>query len=154
MNWTLIKAVLRARRNGLFYLVAVTGPTHFVCLADKCAKCCKTIGIPVVTLLEAEKIICEKIVKDKDAMFLESKDGVCCMLKDGLCSIYPDRPKGCREYPWYNIDGRLYYDAGCPGIGHDKDECPRIDDIQPFENFFPNIPNFVFRLIRRICTKR
>lgn len=153
MNWTLIKAVLRARRNGLLHLVPVTGPTCFVCLADKCAKCCGIMGTPVVTQLEAEKISCDRIVKDKDAMFLGSKDGVCCMLKDGLCSIHADRPMGCREYPWYNIDGRLYYDAGCPGIGHDKDECPCVDDIEPFENFFPNTPKLVFRLIKKICVE-
>ena len=84
---------------------------------------------------------------------MKSNKSTCCLLKDGLCSIYPDRPKGCREYPWYNIEGRLYYDAGCPGIMHNKDECPDVNDIQPFENFFPDMPKLLFGLIRKTCVK-
>ena len=153
MNWMLIKAVIKAKRNGLLRLVPVTGPTIFTCLEAKCAKCCRTIGTPVVTAKEAEKINRDSLNRYEEAMFINSNKSVCSMLKDGLCSIYPNRPKGCREYPWYNIKGRLYYDEGCPGIEHDRDECPSVDDIQPFENFFPGIPKFVFWLIKRICVK-
>jgi Fe-S-cluster containining protein len=153
VNWILIKAVFKARRKGLFHLVPVTGPTNFTCLAADCAKCCRVIGTPVVTTQEAEKINREWLVRDKNAMFVKSNKSTCCLLKDSLCSIHPDRPKGCREYPWYNIEGRLYFDAGCPGVKHDKNEHPDLDDIQPFENFFPGMPKLVFCLIRKICVK-
>lgn len=153
MNWTLIMAIIRAKRKGLLRLTEVTEPVNFICLADKCAKCCKTIGSPVVTPHEAEKIDPGSIVKDKKGMFIRSKNGVCCMLEKGLCSIYPVRPSGCREYPWYNIDGKLYYDSGCPGMGYQTNDHPEIDQIQPFENFFPDMPKFAVRIIKKACVK-
>ena len=154
MNLTLIKAIIKARRNGLLRLVPATDPTRLDCLADKCAKCCKTLGSPVVTPQEAEKIGYQSIVRDKQGMFVKSKNSICCLLKDGLCSIYADRPRGCREYPWYNIDGKLYYDSGCLGIKHDRDEHPDVDDIQPFENFFPLTSSPLLWLIKKICVKK
>jgi len=153
VNWILIKAVLKARRKGLLRLEPVTGPTHFICLAAECARCCRVLGTPVVTPQDAEKINSEWFVRDKNAMFLKSNKSTCCLLKDGLCSIHHDRPKGCREYPWYNIGGRLYCDVGCPGVKHDKDSRPDVNDIQPFENFFPGMPKLIFWLIRKICAK-
>ena len=154
MNWTLIKAVIKARRNGLLHLVPAAEPTYLDCLADKCALCCKTLGSPVVTKAEAEKIDPAVIEKEKQRMFIKSKRSICCLLDEGLCSIYADRPRGCREYPWYNVDGRLYYDAGCPGIKHDRDERTKADGIQPFENFFPPTPKLIISLIKSICTKK
>jgi len=153
MNWIAIKAVIKARRDGLLRLVAATQPRRLDCLADKCAKCCR-IGGPVVTPQEAERIGHQWIVKDKCGMFVKSQDHVCCLLKEGLCTLYSERPSGCREYPWYNIDGQLYYDFGCPGIKHDKDERPDINDIQPFENFFPGTPKLILWLIKKICIKK
>ncbi|MHC4157510.1 MAG: YkgJ family cysteine cluster protein [Planctomycetota bacterium] len=150
----MIRAVVKARRNGLLRLEPATGPTRFYCLTNKCAKCCNTLGSPVVTPAEAEKIGYQSIQKGKHGMFVKSQDSVCCLFRDGLCSIYSDRPSGCREYPWYNIDEQLYYDAGCLGIKHDKDERPNVDDIQPFEIFFPGTPKFVVWLIKRMCVER
>jgi len=154
MNWTLIKAVIKARNNGLLRLTRATGPTRLDCLGEGCAKCCKFLGSPVITAKEAEKIDSQWIVKDKDQIFIRSEDSVCCALKENLCSMYPDRPKGCVEYPWYNIDGWLYYDSGCDGIKHDEDERPDVNDIQPFENFFPQTPKLIIRLIKKICVEK
>jgi Fe-S-cluster containining protein len=154
MNWTLLKAIIKAKRDGLLRLVPATGPIRLDCLANKCAMCCMTLGSPVVTPQEAEKIGYQSIVKDKHGLFVKSQHSVCCLLIDGFCSIYKDRPRGCREYPWYNIDGRLYYDSGCPGIKHDRDEHPDVADIQPFENFFPLTPRPLLWLIKKICVKR
>ena len=154
MNWILIKAVIKARKNGLLRLTPTTVPTWLDCPAGTCAKCCEFLGSPVITPDEAERIDSQWIVKDKDAIFIRSQDSVCCLLKESLCSIYQDRPKGCIEYPWYNIDGRLYYDSGCPGIKHDKDDRPNVNDIHPFEYFFPQTPKFIIRLIKKICVRK
>jgi len=154
MNWISIRAVIKARRNGLLRLVPATKPTRVDCLADRCAKCCRTLGAPVISPEEADRIGHQWILKNKCGMFVKLTDHVCCLLKNGLCLLYSDRPKGCREYPWYNIDGQLYYDSGCPGIKHDKDEHPDISDIQPFENFFPRTPGLILWLVKKICVKK
>jgi len=154
VNWILIKSVIKARRNGLYRFKLPTGPVRLVCLKDKCAKCCKVIGTPVVTPEEAERIGSAVLMTDKGAKFVKSDGCVCILLKNSLCSIYPRRPRGCREYPWYNIDGRFYYDSGCPGLKFDIDELPDVNEIQPFDNFFPNTPKIIVRLIKKICIKR
>ncbi len=153
VNWILVKSIATARRRGLYRLRPADVPARLVCLKDKCAICCKSIGTPVVTDAEAERIGADILMKDDNAMFIKSEDCTCSLLKNGLCSIYPVRPKGCREYPWYNIGGKLYYDAGCPGMKYDIDERPDVGDIQPFENFLPNTPQFIVRLIKKICVK-
>jgi Na+/proline symporter/Fe-S-cluster containining protein len=154
VNWILIKSVLKARHAGLYRFKTPAGPVRLVCLKDKCAKCCKVIGTPVVTPKEAELIGIESLMSEKKAIFIRSDDCTCILLKNGLCSIYPHRPKGCREYPWYNIDGKFYYDSGCPGLKFDIDEAPDISEIQQFNNFFPNTPKFLIRLIKKICIQR
>jgi Na+/proline symporter/Fe-S-cluster containining protein len=154
LNWILIRSIIKARSNGLYQLVPADEPARLICLKDKCAKCCRVIGTPVVTNSEAGGIAAESLVKYTDAMFVKSDSCVCSLLKDGLCSVYPLRPKGCREYPWYNIDSRLYYDLGCPGISYDADERPAVDAIQPFENFFPRTPKFVVWLVKKACVKK
>jgi len=154
MKWLLLKTVFNARSKGLLRLKPATEPIRLDCLAEKCAKCCINLGSPVVTPAEAEKIDAAKIFKYKNANFIKSDDCTCCLLKDNLCSIYPDRPSGCREYPFYNIDGKLYYDAGCPGIKKDKDGRPDINQIKPFERFFPNSSKFTLWLIKKICISR
>ena len=91
--------------------------------------------------------------EDCGGLLHQGQGTACCLLKDGLCSIYAHRPRGCIEYPWYNIGGRLYYDQGCPGIRHDRDERPNAADIGPFENFFAGTPRAIVRLIRAVCTR-
>jgi len=154
VNLTLIKAVIKARRHGLLRLVPATRATRLDCLRDACAECCRNLGSPVVTQAQADHIA-EQFLDVKDGvMFVKSKNSVCCLLDEGLCTIYANRPRGCIEYPWYNIDGRLYYDSGCPGIKHDTDQRPDPKDIQPFESFFPGTPKPVLWLIRKICLRR
>jgi len=152
-NWTLIRAVLKARRNNLLRLVEANEPVRLDCLMDKCAKCCMNLGSPVVTDKEAEKIDGRFISKSNNGMFIKSKKSCCTLLLNGLCSVYPVRPRGCREYPFYNIEGILYYDAGCPGMKKDKDGRPDAKQIQPFENFFPRCPKIMLWLIKKICIK-
>jgi Fe-S-cluster containining protein len=154
MNWILIKAVIKARKAGLLHLKRCEGPLLFECLASKCAKCCLLLGSPVVTEKETEKIDRQYVLKNKYGMFIKSEGCTCCLLKENLCSIYPNRPRGCREYPWYNIDGRLYYDSGCPGITTEGGNNPDVKTIQPFENFFPRSSKFIIRLIKKICLRK
>jgi len=107
----------------------------------------------MVSKTEADKIGLDSIMKTKKGSFIKSNGSTCSLLEKGLCSRYPDRPKGCREYPWYNIDGKLYYDVGCPGMKTDEDDRPDVKDIQPFENFFPGLPRLLVRVIKKICTR-
>lgn len=153
MNWILLKAVFRARAKGLLHLTPADKPTRLDCLADKCAKCCKNLGSPILTQQEAEKIDQKHIFKNKYGLFIKSTDCTCSLLQNNLCSIYQHRPKGCREYPWYNIDGRLYYDQGCPGIKHDRDQRPALDEVQPFKAFFPRTSKILLRIIKIICIR-
>ena len=154
MNWVLIKAVCITRKRGLLHLRPADKPLNFVCLTSKCALCCRLVGSPVVSQIEAQKIDPSHILKNKYGMFIKSKDCTCSVLAGNLCSIYPDRPRGCREYPWYNIDGRLYYDAGCPGITINGDNRPDVSEIEPFENFFPRTLKFIICVIKKICLKK
>jgi Fe-S-cluster containining protein len=153
MNTFLIKAVLSSRKSGLLHLKPADKTIRLDCLAEKCAKCCKTLGGPKVIESEALKIGLSSIIEAKKGVFIKSVEGVCSLLKDGLCSKYPDRPKGCREYPWYNIDGKLFYDFGCPGMKTDQDGRPDVKDIQSFENFFPGLPRPLIWVIKKICTR-
>ena len=153
VNLILLKSVIKARSRGLYRFVPANDAIRLDCLKDKCAKCCKSIGTPVVAYEEVEKIGTKAIMKDKDSTFIISSNCVCSLLSNGLCSIYPVRPRGCHEYPWYNIKGRLYYDSGCPGVKHDLDERPDVNDIQPFENFFPRTPKFVIWIVKKICVR-
>ena len=77
MNWILIIAVLKARRKGMLRLVPATGVVRLDCLADKCAKCCRTLGTPLVTKEEAEKIGCENIEGNRYALFIKSQNSIC-----------------------------------------------------------------------------
>ena len=65
MNWTLIKAVLKARRKGLLRLVPADGPTCFTCLAGECGRCCEVIGTPVVLQRRLKKLIANGLSKIK-----------------------------------------------------------------------------------------
>jgi len=154
MNWTLIRAVFKARKNGLLHLVPATEPTRLDCLMDACARCCLNLGSPRVSNAEAQRIDPAALARTKAGCFVKSRGSACRLLHEGLCGIYANRPRGCIEYPWYNIGGRLYYDRGCPGLKHDRDERPDAADIQPFENFFPGAPRLIVRLFRNLCTRR
>jgi len=107
----------------------------------------------MVTEDEAEIIGSDSIMKAAHGSFIKSEESACSLLENGLCSRYPDRPKGCCEYPWYNVDGQLYYDVGCPGMKNDDDGRPDVEDIQPFEKFFLGLPKWLIWLIKKICTR-
>lgn len=68
---------------------------------------------------------------------LRNIGGTCCLLKDKLCTSYDQRPRGCHEYPWYNVGGQLYYDKGCPGIVFDADGRPAVSKVSFIEQYIP-----------------
>ena len=153
VSWILLKSVFRARKQGLYRIVPADKPMRLDCLMDKCAICCEAIGTPVITDDEAKRIGEEKVIKTDDAIFMRSMDCACPFLEKGICSIHKIRPNSCREYPWYNIGGRLYYDKGCPGVKYDRDERPNVQDIEPFERFFPKRKGFVVWLVKKVCVR-
>lgn len=151
--WVLIKAVCMARKRGLLHLRRADKPVNFACLTSKCALCCRLLGSPVVSEEEAKTINPDSVLINKYGMFIKSNDCICSVLTGNLCTIYPFRPRGCMEYPWYNINGKLYYDAGCPGITINGDNRPDVSEIEPFENFFPKTPKLIIWIIKRICLR-
>lgn len=135
MNNDLHQIIKKAKERGLLNLKKADGRVRFDCLKDKCALCCSFLGSPSVTDDEITKIGENNITRFDSHCFVKSDLGTCILLKNGLCSKYPSRPLGCREYPWYNIDGQLYYDAGCPGIKYDYADKPDVNTIGPIQRF-------------------
>lgn len=131
--------LLRARKAGLLRLRAAQKPIRFECLGARCRRCCSVMGGGIIlrsegeaNLLPAESVECvDRTWRIKD------ERGVCTLLKGGRCVCYQSRPKGCQEYPWYNISGNLYYDRGCPGMKTDGDNRPDIAGIAPIETYLP-----------------
>jgi Fe-S-cluster containining protein len=134
----LISSVFRARSAGLLRLRKVTHPVRLICKSGICGLCCRVTGGDVIvhqndlSLLPANSTLSLGTVT-----VLKSTNGRCDQLDDKSCGCYPARPRGCREYPWYNINGVLYYDIGCPGIRHDTDERPYVNNITPIEQYLP-----------------
>src|SRR6266478_8845388 len=142
----LVKCVLRARRAGLLRLRRAKTPMRLECLAGKCGLCCSVMGGQVVVKpSEVPFLPSQHLEKQGSAIVIMGGHGVCSLLKDNACSCYPNRPKGCREYPWYNVNGRLYYDRGCPGMKFDNDSRPNPDELTPIAEYFTT-----FSLIRSL----
>lgn len=114
---------------------------RLVCLRDHCPKpCCRLVGPPQLTLAEAA-VLDPDVVRHEAGEILvrEAKCGGCVLSKNGACAIYQGRPQACADYPWYNLDGELYYDAGCPGLHFDADDRPSITEIRPFEFYLKSL---------------
>ena len=73
-------------------------------------------------------------------ILLKSIKGACAQLKDNTCTCYGSRPRGCQEYPWYTIGGRLHYDKGCPGLLFDRDERPDPKSLRELAEYLPSRP--------------
>lgn len=134
----LFRAIVHARLSGLLRLRRATGPTRLVCISGKCGLCCRVMGGGVVVtpkdFTRLPQNVTERVGK---VIVLRSHAGVCNQLIDSRCGCYDVRPTGCREYPWYSIDGELFFDRGCPGILHDRDERPSVGNLTPIEAFLP-----------------
>lgn len=147
----LIRIIFYARKKGLLHLRKADAPIRLDCIGGECGLCCDVLGGGVVVTEEdALKIGEPSLVRSGKSIKLKSNGFACALLKDKACSCYSARPQGCREYPWYRIDGQLYYDSGCPGMKHDRDERPAVYSIKPFDNYLPGIPKFLQRIIKKI----
>lgn len=66
------------------------------------------------------------IEQHEDAqMHLRFDDGACSMLKDGKCSVYEDRPKQCRTWPFWreNLRKKVWDSEiapSTPGVGRGR----------------------------------
>ena len=124
-------------------------PARLDCIGGACGLCCEVLGGGVVvTEEEAAEIGESSLIRSGKNIDLKSTGNVCSLLKDKACSCYAVRPQGCREYPWYNIDGQLYYDAGCPGMKFDHDERPAIHSLKSFEHYLPGMPKLFQKIIQ------
>ncbi len=131
------RTLFRVRLAGLGRLRPAQFQMRLDCLGDKCAKCCSTMGGDIVVAgSEVSRLPVDATYRNRKVIFIKSSNGVCSLLEHGKCTVYDARPSGCREYPWYNMDERLYYDSGCPGIKFDRDERPSTRDIVPIETYF------------------
>jgi hypothetical protein len=146
--YKIIKSIYFSRKNGLLHLKRVSGPTRLDCLGQACALCC-ALGTGIILSAEDAKRLGKKnVVEQGETLFLGGHGTTCSFLQNKCCSIYQKRPKSCSEYPWYDIDGELYYDAGCPGIKHDYEEIPSRSSLTPFERFFPSTSRWLLPVVK------
>jgi hypothetical protein len=71
----------------------------------------------------------------------------CTLLQGNECSEYRLRPRGCREYPFYNLSGELYYDSGCPGFSVGIGILPKAQDLRPVELYVTDVPLLLRRML-------
>lgn len=153
MNWfEIIRSAVVARGHGLLRLRRVTKPTRLDCLGERCGLCCKVFGRAIaVDRGEAVRLVqIHAAVERAETTTLKHKGASCSLLTNNLCSIYLDRPRACREYPWYLLNGRLYYDAGCPGMRFDYGELPDPISLRPFDWYLDRMPAALQRLLTLI----
>lgn len=150
----LLRTIIKARKAGLLRLRPATGAVRLDCLAEKCGLCCKVLGSGiVVTPQDALSIPSELLAtRGNSGTLMKSCGSTCAALASNLCSIHARRPRGCREYPFYNVGGLLHFDQGCPGIKHDLMAAPAADGLTPIEAYLP-MPNWVKKIVIGVMRK-
>jgi Fe-S-cluster containining protein len=134
----ILRAIVKGRRAGLLRLRKAVGPIALDCRGGECGRCCQVLGGGVViSKAESVTLPLSAVTKSARGLILKSApDGSCGLLQHKACSQYKNRPRGCREYPWYRIEGVLYYDAGCPGLTGARDERPDPATLAEARNYF------------------
>lgn len=133
-----LRNLVAGRRAGLLRLRRADSPVRLECLREKCGLCCKVLGGTHVEPSEVAKLSKFNVLERAgEGARLACDSGKCRALTEGVCSVYEFRPRGCRDYPWYNIDGQLYYDAGCPGMKRGVDGRPDASLIRPVREYLP-----------------
>lgn len=113
------KIIQNEHKNGFLQLASVNNQIKFKCL--RCGRCCRLAQIFLLNEDLKTKILKKnvetwnsffKLTRKYDTcVFLEKRDGIC------SCSVYDKRPLCCQCYPFFIINGSLYYDTTCPGVG-------------------------------------
>lgn len=154
MNWHLLVKIFQLRKNGFLRFRRADMPVRLECLGEACPKsCCRFIGPPQVTQTEGRVIGIQHTTVEGGAYFLRGGACGCCRLgATGLCLSYELRPKACQDYPWYNIDGKLLYDAGCPGLKFDVDGRPNVLSLRQFRFYLSGLPQCVQNIIVRLLS--
>lgn len=138
---TVISAIWRSRCAGLLRLRRADIPIFLECLGGECGLCCSVMGGDVVIQEnELQQLPSGSLRARGDVIVLKSTSGRCTLLKNNRCSYYEGRPRGCREYPWYKINGEVYYDRGCPGMSTGHDGRPAVGDLSPIEVYLSVAP--------------
>lgn len=130
--------IIHARCAGLLRLRPASTPIRLECLGDRCAKCCSTMGGGVVVSSDESPQLTRFVRQDHgNGAVLKANRASCVLLVNGHCARYLDRPRGCREYPWYRIDDALYFDSGCPGMMRGADGRPNVQTLSPIDKYLP-----------------
>lgn len=153
--------VIRGRMHGLLRLRPARPSMVLQCLGQECGKCCRALGRSV--LVESGEILAVgsgSVVARGDTVYVRSDGTACCLLRNEVCGLYPKRPRGCREYPWYRIGASFFYDKGCPGIrfgmdsGPDgEDGRPDVDGLRDIHAYFEALPRPVTRGLIALLTR-
>src|SRR5258706_8937181 len=150
---SLILSIFRVRLHGLLRLRPATKSLRLDCLGAYCIRCCEVMGGDVVVTDDEAKPIQAFLLKKRSGVqTLKAKGCTCVLLENGLCSQYDSRPKGCQDYPWYNIGGSLFYDSGCPGMHTDRDERPDVGTIRNIETYLSSIPLRLRQIVTWVLT--
>lgn len=136
----LLKLVYRARSIGLLHLSPVSDQERIklVCQRESCGLCCSHLGSPYTDSADSVQVAVQGWGADRQAQGLSADSfcGGCKLHLKGICSVYKERPQACREYPWYNVDGKVYVDRGCPGLRYDARDVPDVSQVRPAARFF------------------
>jgi len=143
----LIISIISSRKAGLLRLRRASSPIRLRCIGGECGLCCSVMGATSVTFEESKDLPQGAVISQNGQLQLKCAGKECTLLKDGFCSVYEYRPRGCREYPWYNINGELYYDSGCPGIRQDRDEHPDPKNLRPTIEYLDPLPGLLKRTL-------
>lgn len=145
----LLQIIFHARKKGLLRIRKADRPVRLECIGGACGLCCEVLGAGVVVIEEEARHLGESaVVRSGHHIALRSNGYSCALLKNKACTCYDKRPQGCHEYPWYSIDGQLYFDAGCPGMKFDRDGRPPVDTITPFTRYLPGMPGILQKLVK------
>ena len=141
----LLLKIIEIRFKGLLRLRPATTPLRLDCLGVACGLCCQIMGGEVAVFDDDDVDPVQRyLVKRRGGTQTIKGNGcVCTLYEDGLCSRHSNRPKSCREYPWYNVGGVLFYDTGCPGMRLDRDERPNVTDIRPIGQYLDELPRYL-----------
>ena len=146
MDWRLLARIAVLRRSGFLKFRKANEPIRLVCMEERCPKpCCRFLGPPEITVSEGSLIGMEYVNRKADAYHLKSAEcGGCCRWSaSGQCLSYHMRPQACKDYPWYNIEGQLFYDAGCPGLIFGVDGRPNVQEVRSFRFYLAGLPKWL-----------